>query len=443
LRQHTGRTKRPGPKRSTLASALVTAVLLIVAPAGAGRAAGHTLGSHAKERVLFSFLGFNGAYPFDDVALDAAGNVYGTTEQGGAGGGSAGYGLVFQLSLVRNGRWHESILHRFGGKGDGIFPTSPTMVDAAGNVYGAVANGGALNGGIVYELSPTEQRWKYDIIHAFNGKDGSYPDSALTIDAAGNLYGTTVSGGPGGSAQTIEGAGVVYELQPQPGERWKGRTLYVFNVAQSLNPNSPYAPVLLGADGTLYGTTKSGGVECAKGGSQGCGTAFALTPAHHNKLAVLHDFYESDADGYFPTTGLIADAAGNLYGAVQSGGAQMGGVIYELSPSSGGAWTETILRTFVPGGADGYGPSGLVFDKAGNLYGTQSGGGRYGGGVAFVMRPAPSGTWSYAVIYNFGRNQDASGPVAGSLVFDGAGNLYGATGFGGEDNVGAVYELTP
>jgi hypothetical protein len=443
LRQRRVRTKRPGPKRSIVESALVVAALLVAVPANAGRPAGHTLAAHTKERVLFSFLGFNGAYPFDDVALDAAGNVYGTTEQGGVVGPSGGYGLVFQLSPARTGRWHERILHRFGGKDDGIFPTSPTMVDAAGDVYGAVANGGALNGGIVYELSPSTQSWKYDIIHAFNGNDGSYPDSALTIDAAGNLYGTTVSGGPGGSGQTTEGAGVVYELLPQPAGRWKGKTLYVFNVAESLNPNSPYAPVLIGADGTLYGTTKSGGVECSKGGSQGCGTAFALTPSHHSKLAVLHDFYETDADGYFPTTGLIADAAGNLYGAVQGGGAQMGGVIYELSPSSSGAWTETILRTFVPGGADGYGPSGLVFDKAGNLYGTQSGGGRYGGGVAFVMRQAPSGTWSYAVIYNFGRNQDASGPVAGSLVFDGAGNLYGTTEFGGEDNVGAVYELMP
>jgi hypothetical protein len=443
LRQHAVRTKRPGPKRTTLSSALVAAALLIVAPAGAGRAAGHPQGAHAKERVLFSFLGFNGAYPFDDVALDAAGNVYGTTEKGGAGGGSTGYGLVFQLSPARNGRWHERILHRFGGTGDGIFPTSPTMVDAAGNVYGAVANGGTFNGGIVYELRPSARGWKYDIIHAFNGDDGSYPDSALTIDADGNLYGTTVSGGPGGSAQTTQGAGVVYELQPQPAAHWKGKTLYVFNVDKSLNPNSPYAPVLIGADGTLYGTTKSGGVECSKGGAQGCGTAFALTPARRGKLAVIHDFYETDADGYFPTTGLIADAGGNLYGAVQSGGQQMGGVIYELKRSQGGAWTEALLRTFVPGSTEGYGPSGLVFDKSGNLYGTQSGGGRYGGGVAFVMRPMPGGTWSYSVIYNFGKNQDASGPVAGSLVFDGAGNLYGATGFGGEDNVGAVYELTP
>jgi hypothetical protein len=279
LHRHRVRPNCPRLKQGIVGSALVAAAFILAAPADAGRAAGHALAAHTKERVLFSFLGFNGAYPFDDVALDAAGNVYGTTEQGGARGPSAGDGLVFQLSPARGGRWHESILHRFGGNDDGIFPTSPTTVDAAGNVYGAVANGGALNGGIVYELSPSSGRWKYDIIHAFNGNDGSYPDSALTIDAAGNLFGTTVSGGPGGSAQTTEGAGVVYELQPQPAGRWKGKTLYVFNVTQSLNPNSPYAPVLIGADGILYGTTKAGGVECSKGGAQGCGDNWTVEPS--------------------------------------------------------------------------------------------------------------------------------------------------------------------
>jgi hypothetical protein len=176
----------------------------------------------------------------------------------------------------------------------------------------------------------------------------------------------------------------------------------------------------------------------------GCGTAFALTTGSSKpKLTVLHAFAQQDTDGYFPVTGLVTDGKGNLFGAI-GGGLQMGGIIYELSPAKSGPWTETILRAFTPGaGPDGYGPGGLVFDAAGNLWGTQGGGGKYGGGVLFEMSPQPSGTWSYTVVYNFGRNQDAAGPLPDALVFDRAGNLYGAAFQGGEDNVGAVFEVTP
>ncbi len=425
-----------GGRRRVFSAALA---LALIAPA--------SVASAAKERVLFSFLGFNGAYPRAGVALDAAGNVYGTTEEGGPGSTSQGYGIVYRLTPTQRGHWRGHVLHAFGGKNDGIFPTSGVMVDGVGNVYGAVSNGGAGNSGIVYELSPANGRFRYRIIHAFSGMDGSYPDSALVMDAAGNLYGTTVSGGPGGSLQaqgSVEGAGVVYRLRPQSGGSWKDKTLNVFNVDESLNPNSPYAPVLIGSDGTLYGTTEYGGVECPKGGAMGCGTAFALTTGSSKpKLTDLHAFAQENTDGYFPVTGLVADGRGNLFGAV-GGGLQMGGVIYELSPTKSGPWTETIVRAFVPGsGPDGYGPGGLVFDKGGNLWGTQGGGGKYGGGVLFEMRPQPSGKWSYTVVYTFGRNQDAAGPLPDALVLDRAGNLYGAAFEGGEDNVGAVFEVTP
>jgi len=434
-------------RRSLPAFACVPALAVLLAASAAGgshptRPVRSAQFAHAKERVLFSFLGFNGAYPHANVALDSAGNVYGTTEWSGAGGGSQGHGIVYQLSPSSRGKWQERILHRFGKPHDGIFPDNPVTVDALGNVYGTVSNGGRHNGVIVFELSPLSGSWRYKIIHAFDGNNGSYPASGVTIDAAGNLYGTTVSGGPGGSAKVKEGAGVVYELERQQSGAWTDKRLYVFNVDHSLNPNSPYGGVLFGGAGTIYGTTSLGGVVCALGGAEGCGTAFALTlsPRH---LEVLHKFYKTSQDGAFPETSLIADAAGNLYGATAGGGPEMGGVIFELSRNSRGKWKETILRTFGQGGPDGYGPGGLVFDKAGNLYGTQAGGGRYGGGVLFVMSPTPSGTWTYTVVYNFGNNQDASGPLFGSLAFDSAGNLYGATGFGGEDNVGAVYEVTP
>ncbi|MGB6677132.1 MAG: choice-of-anchor tandem repeat GloVer-containing protein, partial [Terriglobales bacterium] len=161
---------------------------------------------------------------------------------------------------------------------------------------------------------------------------------------------------------------------------------------------------------------------------------------------VLYAF-QGGTDGSSPSSGLIFDAAGNLYGETEGGGAYGGGTVFELSPSSNGGWTETVLYSF-QGGSDGSEPSdGLVFDQAGNLYGTTLYGGANGGGTAFELSPNSNGGWTETVLYSFDANNQASTPQG--VIFDQKGNLYGTAlglvgcGYKGDEYCGAVFELSP
>jgi uncharacterized repeat protein (TIGR03803 family) len=162
---------------------------------------------------------------------------------------------------------------------------------------------------------------------------------------------------------------------------------------------------------------------------------------------VLYSF-TGKTDGEFPTGGVIFDAAGNLYGATSMGGAAPDGVgtVFELSPNPGGTWTETVLYSF-RGSQDGSNPdSPITFDKAGNLYGeTETGGSdecsRLGCGVVFELSPTGGGSWTETIAHRF-KGTDGSYPWQG-LVFDAAGNLYGTTQFGGVSDNGTVFELKP
>ena len=218
------------------------------------------------------------------------------------------------------------------------------------------------------------------VLHSFsnNGTDGIVPDGGVIFDGAGNLYGTTYAGG-------THSAGTVYELTPAGGGTWTEQ--------------------------------------------------------------VLHSF-SSGADGAFPAAGLIFDTAGNLYGTTVGGGTHSEGTVFELTPAAGGTWTEKVLYSF-GNGTDGYAPySGLVFDAAGNLYGTAYYGGTYSRGTVFELTPQAGGTWTEQVLHSFGNGTDASAPFAG-LTFDTAGNLYGTTEVGGTSGgcapygCGTVFELTP
>ena len=167
---------------------------------------------------------------------------------------------------------------------------------------------------------------------------------------------------------------------------------------------------------------------------------------------VLHNFTNNGTDGFFPTSGLIFDAAGNLYGTTFNGGAyNRFGTVFELSPVPGGGWTETVLHSFNNDGTDGWTPTaGLIFDAAGNLYGTTGSGGAYHGGTVFELSPMLGGGWTETILHSFGNGTDGAGPGGGSLIFDAAGNLYGTTTLGGTFNCpsdgggcGTVFELTP
>src|ERR1019366_4407129 len=187
---------------------------------------------------------------------------------------------------------------------------------------------------------------------------------------------------------------------------------------------NPQADLIFDAAGNLYGTTSQGGTSDA-------GTAFELTPAAGGTWTekVLWSF-GTGMDGANPLAGLIFDGAGNLYGTTYNGGTSNSGTVFELTPAAGGTWTEKVLYGF-DGGANGGDPSaGLIFDAAGNLYGTTSFGGPYNHGTVFELMPAGGGSWTEQVLHNFGSGTDGISPLAG-LIFDGAGNLYGTTYHGG------------
>ena len=293
------------------------------------------------------------------------------------------------------------------------------------------------------------QAQAFKVIYNFTGgRDGASPAAGLTMDRAGNFYGTTSAGGFGGS-------GTVFSLSNK-GSGWVLNPLY--NFTGGSDGSQPYDGVIFDQAGNLYGTTTYGGLpEC--GGYPGCGTVFNVKPPGipcatalcPGTETVLHTFTAgSDGDYPYNVGNLIFDQAGNLYGTTSNGGLPgvcdgFGcGTVFKLSPSGSG-WTESILYSFT-GGSDGGGPaSGLIFDQAGNLYGTTQGGGSGSctGGCGTVFKLSPSGSgWTESVLYSFTGGDDGYSPVAG-LILDSSGNLYGATVFGGEGGGGTVFELTP
>src|ERR1022692_3318787 len=199
----------------------------------------------------------------------------------------------------------------------------------------------------------------------------------------------------------------------------------------------PYGGLIFDAAGNLYGTT-------SVGGTSNTGTVFELTPAADGTWTekVLHSF-SGGTDGIHPYAGLIFDAAGNLYGTTELGGAYGYGTVFEVTPAAGGTWTEKVLHSFYNDGTDGLEPyAGLILDAAGNLYGTTQDGGTAFTGKVFQLTTAAGGTWTEKVVHTFGSSTDGIDPVAG-LIFDGAGNLYGTTSRGGTYNLGTAFELTP
>jgi uncharacterized repeat protein (TIGR03803 family) len=353
------------------------------------------VGGGWTETVLYSFAGgTDGAGPRGRLIFDAAGNLFGVTAGGGTGK-PGGLGTAYELSPASGGAWTETVLHSFTGfPTDGDAPLSGLVFDADGNLYGTTSHGGLYeyvggsSGGTAFELSPAApELWNETIIHNFgSGADGGYPQFALTFDAAGNLYGTTVTGGSGSASCPSDGCGTIFELSPSAGGAWTETILHEF-IASGEAPYGPYGGVIFDASGNLYGTTENGGY--------GYGTVFELSPAGGGswKLNVLHRFGHG-TDGIEPMDNLLFDAAGNLYGTTYAGGAYGGGfsasgTVFELSSTAGGAWNEKVLHSFGHG-TDGFFPySGLVFDAAGNLYGTTSAGGAYGGygGTVFEIKP--------------------------------------------------------
>ena len=384
------------------------------------------------EQVLHNFNEDSlGCVPYDGLIFDAAGNAYSTTSLCGA----YGEGTVFELTPTAV-NWTMKVLHSFGHNSDGAQPFASPIFNAAGKLYGTTVLGGSYGGGAVYELmrSPnaTGGGWSEQVLHSFNNdcSDGCYVTGGVILDTAGNLYGTTVYGGS-------YGYGTVFELTPTTGGGWTEQVLHSFNL-NGMDGVYPFAGLIFDGAGNLYGTTNDGG-------SYGYGTVFELTPTTGGGWTeqVLHSFTLTGMDGGYPYAGLIFDTAGNLYGTT-TGTSGNAGTVFELTPTAGGGWTEQVLYTFCSqnGCTDGGDPfAGLIFDAAGNLYGTTKYGGTYGGGTAFELTPTAGGNWTEQVLHSFGNGTDGFWPYSGSLIFDPAGNLYGTTDAGGTYTWGTVFEI--
>ncbi len=344
--------------------------------------------------------------------------------------------LFFSSASAAN---HQTVLYNFGNPPDATGPYETLFMDGLGNLYGASQGGGLYGGGTVFELSRAQGGgWTETVLYSFgNGDDASSPNGYLIMDAAGNLYGTSISSDGGFSA------GTVFEVSPNPGGGWTEMVLYRFS--GNVNPNGG---LVMDTAGNLYGTTEYGGAN-------DWGAVFELSPNPGGGWTetVLHSFSYGSNDGHSPLGNLVMDAAGNLYGTTYNGGefCQMYGcgTVFELSPNGGGGWTETLLHSFDFN--DGFGPwAGLVMDAAGNLYGTTVQGGNLTGpvcgpsgcGTVFEVSPVAGDGWTETTLYNFNGQPDAGYPLA-NLILDAGGNLYGATPGGGADNFGSVFELSP
>jgi uncharacterized repeat protein (TIGR03803 family) len=349
--------------------------------------------------------------------------------------------LVFCVLLGAAWAQTESVLYSFCAQNnctDGAGPTAGLVFDQKGNLYGTTQYGGA---GVVFKLTP---KGKQTVLYSFCAKpncaDGAGPSAGVVFDQKGNLYGTTANGGTHNGCNLGIGCGVVFKVTP----KGKETVLYSF-CAQSgcTDGASPFGGLVFDQEGNLYGTTGAGGVYNRDCNPEGCGVVFKLTPK--GKETVLHSFCTRTncADGWLPVGGLIFDQNRNLYGVTSGGGANGHGVVFQLSPKG----KETVLYSFCARNncSDGDGPSGVVFDQTGNLYGTTRIGGAYGWGVVFKLTPTRKET----VLHSFCAQSsctDGAEPVAG-VVFDQKGNLYGTTQWGGDNGLGnesgAVFKLTP
>ncbi|MGO9305449.1 MAG: choice-of-anchor tandem repeat GloVer-containing protein [Candidatus Korobacteraceae bacterium] len=343
------------------------------------------------------------------------------------------------------------VLHTFTGGADGSEPSGGGLTsDSQGNLYGTAANGGIYNAncltsgqqfgcGTVYKLTHKSGGWAFSLLYSFTGStDGYLPNQILTFDSEGSLYGSTRGGG-GYYCQGIY-CGTVFKLRPPAAFHcitiscpWTETTLYQFQGYPNDGAQPAFGHLTFDAAGNLYGTTSWG----APSGYSG--NVYKLTPGGSGWTeSVLYNFtggYDGDAS----RSGVVFDNAGNLYGTTTLGGLYGDGVIFRLTPTESG-WRETVLHNFQDS-TDGSGPNGaVVMDAAGNLYGVTFSGGPNKGGTVWELSPS-NGSWTFRVPYALtGSGED--GPNGG-LFMDAAGNLYGATLLEGAYHKGNVFKLSP
>jgi uncharacterized repeat protein (TIGR03803 family) len=394
--------------RAALTFAVLCAVLLIASrPVRA-----------QTETTLYNFTGgSDGGYPSSSLISDGVGNFYGTTTLGGlpCPSNSRGCGTVFELSPDGNRGWNETVLYTFTGSPDGAVPEFAPVIFEAGNLYGTTSDGGAFSRGAVFELSPVGSNWAETVLYSFTGgAAGSHPEAGLIMDSAGNLYGTTstyqdsgnvfelspsdtgwtqqvIYAEPASGGLTMDAAGNIYgttfstvfELSPHGNRGWNPTVLHTF-IGYPQDGMDAQGTLVFDQAGNLYGITYSGGAK-------NNGTVYKLKLGQNGQWTeeILHSF-KSGKDGRQPWAGVVLDAAGNIYGTTALGGVfgpEHQGTVFELlAPAAARDYTVKVLYSFYgPNGTNPYGIPAL--DSAGNLYGTTALGGTNNSGVVFEVTP--------------------------------------------------------
>jgi len=344
------------------------------------------------------------------------------------------FALLAALTLTQSSSAQTlTVLHPFSNRGDGSGPMAGVRMDRAGNIYGTTVYGGTGNRGTVWRLSPKNGGWFFTPLYSFHdSSDGNGPMSKVTVGPDGALYGTTPSGG--GTGCGGQGCGIVFKLTPPASFcqnilcSWTETVIHRFddNPAQA---SLPLAAVVFDSAGNLYGTAGSGGGGCY---NYGCGVVYEMTQSGGSwNFNVIYDF--SSGDGALPFAGVTLDAAGNLYGTTAYGGPYAFGNVYRLLRSAGG-WTYTSLYSFTDGDDGAMPTSEVVLDQAGNIYGDDTQGGA-SGGVVWELSPSGGG-WNFTAI------DSPYCCITAGVSRDAAGNLYVVTWSGGQNQTGAIYELS-
>jgi uncharacterized repeat protein (TIGR03803 family) len=390
----------------------------------------------SSDTVVYNFCAqtscVDGNQPYSALIADSSGHLFGTTQYGGTNN----FGEVFELANS-GGTWTETVLYSFLGSSnsDGAYPRGAMAFDSNGNLYGTTLNGGPANQGTVFELVKSGSSWKETVLHSFdniNGNDGQGPYGAVSFDAGGNLYGTTYAGGKfnGGS---------VFQLKPSNG-KYTYKSIHFFATSQS-GAYQPYGGVVVDPkNGYLYGSTYYGGLIWNVGG------VYQLRQVSGVWIySVVYNFLDSSL-GANTQSGLTVDTAGNLYGTNYQGGDFNLGDVFKLTLGSNNKFTEKIIYSFKGyTKKDGAYPyfAGVTLDSAGNVYGTTV----YGGSstannlnYGTVYKLAAT-TYKETVLWSFGTTGDGYYPEEQPTIV--GGKLYGPTISGGLHGGGVVYEVAP
>jgi uncharacterized repeat protein (TIGR03803 family) len=376
---------------------LVCAVSMGTGIMGAADVTNVSIACGSNFSLLYSFAGGSGdaADPYHTLIQGSDGDFYGTT----IAGGSSNVGTIFKVTPSGT----ETVFYSFA-----TIPYSGLVQGSDGNIYGTTATGGTSGRGTVFKITPSGTE---SVLFSFPA-GSSDPYTGLIQGSDGNFYGTT---GAGGTSDD----GTVFKITPSGTET----VLHTFAKSGS-DGETPYAGLIQGSDGNLYGTTYFGGAG-------GFGTVFKVTPG--GTETVLYSF-AGGTDGEHPYAGVIQGSDGNFYGTTYQGGTSGYGTVFKLTPSG----TETVLYTFAGGSSDGANPeAGVIQGSDGNLYGTTLQGGASGLGIVFELTPGGTET----ILHSFaGGSGDGANPSA-NLVQGSDGNLYGSTGAGGTKGDGTFFKV--